>query len=74
MLLRRVTEATHTADGLTSATSDRQQLSTRHTHLTQFINWYSLNDLGVHDKTPRGAIIMIIIVIVVVAAGTGVGG
>jgi hypothetical protein len=65
-------------------TSDRrQQLSAVYyhkTHLTQFINLYDLNDLGVHDKTPRGATIIIIIVIiiivfvVVVAVGTGVGG
>jgi hypothetical protein len=91
MLLWRVTEATHTAyelsaqsDGMTSAdfrppSAAECRLLPQDTHLTQFINLYILNDLGVRDKTPRGAIIIIVIVIiiivfVVVAVGTGVGG
>ena len=91
MLLWCVTEATHTAhelsaqsDGLTSADFRPQsaaecRLLPQDTHLTQFINLYNLNDLGVHDKTLRGEIIIIIIIIIiinvfVVAFGTGVGG
>jgi len=47
--------------------------------LTQFINLYNFNDIGVHDKTPRGAIMIIVIIIIIiivfvvlVALGTGV--
>jgi hypothetical protein len=91
MLLWHVTEATHTADelsaqsdGLTSAdfrppSAAECRLLPQDTHLTQFINLYNLNDLGAHDKSPRGAIIIIIVVIiiivfVVVAVGTRFGG
>jgi hypothetical protein len=66
------------SDGLTSAdfrpSAAECRLLSRDTHLTQFINSYSLNDLGCHDKTPRGAIMIIIIVVVLVVVGTGVGG
>ena len=91
MLLWRVTEATHTAEELSAQSDDLTsadflppsaaecRLLPQDTHLTQFINLYDLNDLGFHDKTPRGAIIIIIVVIVIiifviVAVGAGVGG